>query len=312
MPIPSCFASPLLAAAPLLGAQLVVAGRAERQVERALVVAGVVVRMGHGRVRERVLRDEVPPPDLGRIHADLGREQVDRTLDRLRRLGPAGAAEGRDRRRVRHHRAALELDPRDRVDAARHQRRQVRQERAERRVRAGVLQRRRAGRRAPCRRASRRCVKSRRCARPCGSATMLSLRVSVQRTGLPSWRASQTTSSSSTSSVFAPKPPPTSGAMTRTCRGSRPSVPASRIRSWCGVCVESQAVSRPSAPDLGGGRARLERARRHALADERARDDDVAAVEQLLVVVGRAGTGRDVRAGLREEQHLVLSRRPAG
>ena len=115
---------------------------------------------------------------------------------------------------------------------------------------------------------------------------MLSLRVSVQRTGRPSLRASQTTSSSSALSIFAPKPPPTSGAITRTCSGSRPSMPASTMRSWWGVCVESQAVSRPSGPTLGGRRARLERARRHALAVERARHDDVAAVEQLLVVVG--------------------------
>ena len=77
---------------------------------------------------------------------------------------------------------------------------------------------------------------------------MLSLRVSVQRTGLPSLRASQTTSSSSALSIFAPKPPPTSGAITRICSGSSPSMPASTMRSWCGVWVESQAVSRPSGP----------------------------------------------------------------
>ena len=79
---------------------------------------------------------------------------------------------------------------------------------------------------------------------------MLSLRVSVQRTGRPSLRASQTTSTSSTLSIFAPKPPPTSGATTRICSGSSPSVPASTIRSWCGVCVESQAVRRPSSPTV--------------------------------------------------------------
>ena len=48
---------------------------------------------------------------------------------------------------------------------------------------------------------------------------MLSLRVSVQRTGPPSLRASQATSRSSvrppTDMIFAPKPPPTSGAITR-------------------------------------------------------------------------------------------------
>ena len=33
------------------------------------------------------------PPDLDGVHADLGREEVDHALDRLRRLGPPGAAE---------------------------------------------------------------------------------------------------------------------------------------------------------------------------------------------------------------------------
>ena len=41
-------------------------------------------------------------------------------------------------------------------------------------------------------------------------------------------------------------------------------------------------------------------------------DDGVAAVEEVLVVLGRAGAAGDVRADLREEQHLVLRglRRP--
>ncbi len=77
---------------------------------------------------------------------------------------------------------------------------------------------------------------------------MLSLRVSVQRTGLPSLHATRRAAVSSTLNVLAPKPPPTSGAITRIWSGSRPSVSASRIWSWCGVCVDSQAVSRPSGP----------------------------------------------------------------
>ncbi len=77
---------------------------------------------------------------------------------------------------------------------------------------------------------------------------MLSLRVSVQRTGRPSLRASQAMRISSGLIIFAPKPPPTSGAITRTSAGSSPSIPASTIRSWCGVCVDSHAVRRPSSP----------------------------------------------------------------
>ena len=57
---------------------------------------------------------------------------------------------------------------------------------------------------------------------------------------------------------------------------------------------------------LGGCRSHLERARSHPLAVERLRDDDVAAVEERVVVLGRAGVARDVRPDLRVQQHLVL------
>ena len=90
-------------------------------------------------------------------------------------------------------------------------------------------------------------VKSIRCARAWPIASMFSLRDSVQRTGLPVWRASQATITSSVDSVFAPNPPPTSGPITRTCAGSIPNASAIPSRSPCGVCVESRAWSRPSS-----------------------------------------------------------------
>ena len=86
-------------------------------------------------------------------------------------------------------------------------------------------------------------------ARPWCMATMFSLRVSVQRTGLPVWRAVQPTSTSSTSRPLAPNPPPTSGATTRTCSASNPSSIPSTILSWCGVWDEIHRVSRPSSPN---------------------------------------------------------------
>jgi hypothetical protein len=80
---------------------------------------------------------------------------------------------------------------------------------------------------------------------------MLSLRVSVQRVGLASSCASQATRISSVrplaDKTFDPNPPPTSGATTRTCAASMPSMPAIASRSWCGVCVLSQIVSLPSS-----------------------------------------------------------------
>ena len=233
------------APARLLGAQLVEPGRVERQVERALVVAGVVRRVGRGRVRERVARDQVTPPHLDRVEADLGREQVDRPLDRLARLGPPGSAERGDGGRVRDHRVERAFDAWDRVHAARHQQRQVRQERAEHGIRAAVLEQvEPVGEHLAVARPAELELHVLRAA--VVIATMLSLRVSVQRTGRSTRPASQTIRISSTLSSFAPKPPPTSGLMIRSCDGSSPSVPAIPSRSMCGACVVSQAVIRPS------------------------------------------------------------------
>ena len=43
--------------------------------------------------------------------------------------------------------------------------------------------------------------------------------------------------------IFGPKPPPTKGAITRTCRSPRPSMPARPLRTNTGACVVSQIVS---------------------------------------------------------------------
>jgi hypothetical protein len=58
---------------------------------------------------------------------------------------------------------------------------------------------------------------------------MLSERVSVQRTGRPTFRANHgRIRSSGYNPILAPKPPPTSGAMTRTWAGWRPYMPHER------------------------------------------------------------------------------------
>ena len=43
--------------------------------------------------------------------------------------------------------------------------------------------------------------------------------------------------------IFGPKPPPTNGAITRTCRSLKPSMPASPLRKNTGAWVVSQMVS---------------------------------------------------------------------
>ena len=77
---------PFLARPLLLLAQLLVADALERLVERRLVVAGVVLEAGRGRVRELVRLDEVLPPQLGRVDAELVRRGLDEPLDEVRGL----------------------------------------------------------------------------------------------------------------------------------------------------------------------------------------------------------------------------------
>ena len=123
----------------LLRAELLVAGRLQHPVERAAVVADVVVGSGCRLVREGVGRDEVPPAHLGGVELELGRERVDRSLHPLRRLGTAGATDGGGARRVRHDRPEVDVDLRDAVRPARHQAGEIGQERTDARVCARVL-----------------------------------------------------------------------------------------------------------------------------------------------------------------------------
>ena len=78
---------------------------------------------------------------------------------------------------------------------------------------------------------------------------MFSERVSLHRTGRPTCFASHATSANSGSApILAPKPPPTSGVITRSCSASMPSQPATSLRVSCAFCVEHQRVARPSSP----------------------------------------------------------------
>ena len=88
-----------------------------------------------------------------------------------------------------------------------------------------------------------------RCARPWVIPTMFSLRVSIQRAGRPSRRATQQTSACSGSAPnLAPNAPPTSGVMTRSPAWSMPSMPAKAVRVPCAPWFGIHAVSLPSGP----------------------------------------------------------------
>ena len=127
------------AALPLVGPQLVVAGHLEGEVEGSLVVAAVVVGPGRGRVGEGVGSDEVLPPDLCRIHADLGGVAVEDALEGRRRFRPPGAPVGNRRHGVGDDGVAVALGPGDVVDARRHRAGHERQHGTDGGVRPRVL-----------------------------------------------------------------------------------------------------------------------------------------------------------------------------
>ena len=142
--MPSCTTSPASRRRGLLGPQVLVARVLQREVEGALVVADVVGGAGLPREREGVGADQVRPPHLGRIHPDLGREEVHGPLDGGGGLGAPGAPVGDGGRGVGGHRPAVELDLGDVVGALRHHPREVREDRPHLGVGAAVLEDREA------------------------------------------------------------------------------------------------------------------------------------------------------------------------
>ena len=137
--MPSCLTSPFARLRLLLLAELVVARRGQDLVQRLGVPAAVVQGAGLGLEGEPVRRDEVAPPDFGRVHADLGGEQVDRALDGGRGLRAPGAAVGVGRRGVGDRNPEPGLDLRDVVHALRHQAGEPGHQAARAPVGAGVL-----------------------------------------------------------------------------------------------------------------------------------------------------------------------------
>ena len=83
----------------------------ERRVEAALEVARVVRPAHRGLVREGVGPDEVAPPQLDRVDAELARGQVDQALDQEGRLGPPRAAVRPGRHLVRRARRRPRRSP---------------------------------------------------------------------------------------------------------------------------------------------------------------------------------------------------------
>ena len=104
----------------LLGSQSLVVAGLESEVQGGPVVAAVEheptgVGVGHGR-----RRDEVATPDLGRVHADLGREQIDRPFHEGAGLRPARAPVGSDLGGVGDHRVGGPGDVGHRVGTGQH------------------------------------------------------------------------------------------------------------------------------------------------------------------------------------------------
>ena len=94
-------------------------GEPERAVHRLRIVAAVVSEAERRPVGHRGRRDQVAPAQLHRIEAVLPRREIDQPFHRQHRLGPPGAAIGRGRRGVRHHRPRADVRGREIVDGRR-------------------------------------------------------------------------------------------------------------------------------------------------------------------------------------------------
>src|SRR5207244_13156631 len=73
----------------LLFAKLGIADVFDRLRESVVVVAAVVLPAHCGFVREFVRRNEVLPPEIGRIHVELMRHDIDHALDGVSSFGYA-------------------------------------------------------------------------------------------------------------------------------------------------------------------------------------------------------------------------------
>src|SRR5664280_2184648 len=79
-------------------------GERQALVENFLEAAAVVGLGQRVLVRHLRRRDHVAAAQLGRVEPELARRRIHQALDDVDRLGPAGAAVGAGRRRVRQHR----------------------------------------------------------------------------------------------------------------------------------------------------------------------------------------------------------------
>ncbi len=305
--MPSARESPDAATALLLLAQSAVVRRLEREVERALVVARVVAgTRGRGQ-RERVRREEVAPPHLGRVVPELGREEVHRPLDRLRGLGSAGAAERARRGRVGDDAHRVGLDLRDGVDTARHQRREAREDGADPRVRPRLLHHPQAvGLDVPVAAAADRELEM-RCPAVGHRDHVLAPRLGPADGTSRLAREPGHEDLLDTEKLRPEAPTDVGrddahlGGLESEDRREVPSVLVRRLRRE----PERQP---PVVAHDGGAHPRLERARGHPLAHEAAGDHDVAAVEQGFVPFHRVARAH-VRTRLGMEQHVALERR---
>ena len=122
----------------LVGPELLVVEHREHLVERRPVVAAVVRERDLGLVAVVELRDEVPPPQLDRVHLAGGRRHIDHPLDGVAGFRPTCASIGVHRRRVGEHAGDLAVNRPHLVDAVQERAVQVRRHRRRERGEIGA------------------------------------------------------------------------------------------------------------------------------------------------------------------------------
>ncbi len=136
--MPSSRWSPFARRSACSAREAVVAGCFGSPFEREQVSARVVGVAGERAEREDVVAQEVASADLDRVDAQFERSLIDQPFEQRGRLRPARAAVGAHRCGVGDGDGDVEFDRRERVGALGHPSGTARQERADRRVGAGV------------------------------------------------------------------------------------------------------------------------------------------------------------------------------
>ena len=216
--------------------------RVARRLKRGDVIAGIELQSGGGPVGQLCGRDDVLPPQIEGLSLQLERHLIDQSFDCKRRAGSCDAAVRPVRRLVSGDGVGVELQVPDAIgpgQVARGHARLLERAGGPQRIGAGIdvdiaFEPEQACRRDPPRWSDHRCDRGNGPMR----ADALADPRSIAPDALTFIAMAATATSSGMMRFLPPKPPPTSGAITRTRSSGMPSIRDSAMRLTCPPCVD--------------------------------------------------------------------------